>query len=97
MPQTDCSEMFLETPYLFTLLDKEFYLLLLFYFFLDKSSRSILSTLSIWSFKMFSSYPLSMKFCFIIAQCILYSVSVERMVFTLFAWIYNMLFLSDLV
>ena len=38
------------------------------YFFL-KSFWSILRTLSIWSFKMFSLYPLSMKFCFSVAQC----------------------------
>ena len=51
--------------------------LLLFSFLLNKSCGSVLSTLSIWSFKMFSSYPVSMNFCFSVAQCFLYSVNFE--------------------
>ena len=43
-----------------------------FYFFLNKSFRSIFSTLSISSFKMFSSYPLSRQLCFSIAQCFIF-------------------------
>ena len=63
-------------------------------FFLSKSFRSVLSTLSIRSLKLISSYPLSMNFCFSINQCFLYSVSVEQIVLILIAFLYDMLFLS---
>ena len=73
--------------------------LLFCYFFLNKFFWLVLSTLSIWSFKMFSSYPLSMNFCFSLAQCVLYSVNVEQMVwsstlrYTDFFLIWRVLFL----
>ena len=62
--------------------------LLLFSFFLNKSCGSVLSTLSIWSFKMFSSYPLSMDFCFSVAKCFLYSFNFEQIVLILNPWLY---------
>ena len=80
--------------FLLSLLDKEFYLYyFFFFFFLNKSFRSVLSNSSLLSFKMFSSYPLSMDFCFSIVQCFLYSVSEEQIVNT---WLYGMPFLSDI-
>ena len=60
--------------FLLSLLDKEFYLYyFFFFFFLNKSFRSVLSNSSLLSFKMFSSYPLSMDFCFSIAVFFIFS------------------------
>ena len=72
-----------------TLLNKEFYLDH-FFFFCQQVFWSVLPTLSMWSSKMFFFYPLSINFCFGIAQCFLYSVSVEHMVLILNTWLYGM-------
>ena len=65
---------------------------LLPFFFLNRSFQSVLSTLSIWSFKMFLWYHPSSKFCFAIKQCLLCSISVEKMVLILNAWLYGIVF-----
>ena len=76
-----------------TLLDKEFYLYYFFLFFLNKSFQSLLSTLSIWSFKIFSSYTLSINFSFNIEQFNLQRLTIR---YAFFKWLWMVLFRMEI-
>lgn len=66
----------------FILLHKEFYCYYVFIFFLTRLFvQYCLSTLSNWSFKIFSLYPRYMNFSLSIPQCFLSLVRVEQIIF----------------
>ena len=72
------------------------FLLLFFPLHMNSSFLSILSTLLICSFRTSPLYFRSKNFCLIITQSLSDSVLAEQIVFSLKAWLYEMLFFREL-